>query len=103
MLGVLRIAMSGKIIVLEDFQKMYEPLLQYLESITSADGWGGNSVIRALGHSKSIANSTFIAAFHTIKYLFGWFSIKLHGSECDILKTLQIIDTVKAGSTKWYK
>ena len=58
-----------KNIVLEDFQKMYEPLLQCLESITSTGGSDGNSVIQASGLLRSITNSTFCAAFHTIKYL----------------------------------
>ena len=56
-----------KNILLEDFQKMYEPILQNLESITSTDDRDGNSVIQALIILKSIANSTFIAVFNTIK------------------------------------
>ena len=56
-----------KNILLENFQKMYEPILQSLESITSTDDWDGNSVIQALIILKSIANSTFIAVFNTTK------------------------------------
>ena len=52
---------------MEDFQKMYEPLLQCLGSITSTVGWDGNSVIQASGFLKSTANPTFIDNFHTIK------------------------------------
>ena len=87
-----------KNIVLKDFQKMYESLLQCLESITSTDGWDGNSVIQASGVLKSITNSTFIAVFHTIEYFFGFthsLSWTLQGSECDILTTFQIIGSVK--------
>ena len=51
---------------------MYEPLLQCLESIKSTDGWDNNSVIQTSGHLKSITNSSFIAAFHTIEYFFGF-------------------------------
>ena len=46
----------------------------------------------------SITNSTFIAAFHAIKYLFGLthrLSFKVQGSECDIFKAFQIIGSVK--------
>ena len=76
-----------KIIVPEDFLKMHEPLLQCLVSITSTDGWDGNSVIQASGLLKSKINSTFIAVFHTIKCFFGLahrLSLILRGSECDI-------------------
>ena len=69
-----------KNIVLEDFQKMYEPLLQCLEGITPTDGWDGNSVIQVSG------------------LLFGFthrVSLTLQGSECDILKAFQIIGSVK--------
>ena len=86
-----------KSIVLKDFHKMYEPLLQCLESITTTDGWDGNSVIQASELLKSIANSTFIAAFHTIKY-FLWvhrLSLKWQGSERDILIAFQNIGSVK--------
>ena len=38
-----------KNIVLEDFQNMYEPLVQCLESITSTDSWDSNIVIQASG------------------------------------------------------
>ena len=90
--------MGGKNIVLEDFQKIYEPVLQCLESITSTGGWDGNSGIQASGLLKSIANSTFIAAFHTIKCFFGFthrLSLTLQGSDCDILKAFRIIGSVK--------
>ena len=84
--------------VTEDFQKIYEPLLQCLEIITSTDGWDGNNVIQASELLKSITNSTFIAAFHTIKYFFGFIhrlSLTLQGFECNILKAFQIIGSVK--------
>ena len=87
-----------KSLVLEDFQKMHEPLLQCFESITLTGGWDGNSVIQASGLLKSIRNSTFIASFHTIKYFSGFIhrlSLTLQGSECDILRAFQIIDSVK--------
>ena len=87
-----------KNMVHEDFQKTSEQLLQYLEIITSTDGLDGNSVIQASGLLKSITNSTFIAAFHTIKYFFGFtyrLSLTLQGFECDILKAIQIIGSVK--------
>ena len=83
-----------KSIVLEDFHKMYEPFLQCLESITTTDGWDGNSVIQASELLKSIASSTFIAAFHTIKY-FLWVHRLRQGSECDILIAFQNIGSVK--------
>ena len=61
--------MSGENFVLENFQKMYEPLLQCIESITSTDASNSNSFIQASGLLKSKTNYTFIASFHTIKYL----------------------------------
>ena len=81
--------MCGEKLVLEAFQKMYQPLLQCLESITSTDGWDGKGVIQASGLLKLLTNSTFLAAFHTIKNLFGFtnrLSLTLEGSDCDILK-----------------
>lgn len=45
-------------IALEDFQMIYEPLVQYLESITPTDGWDENSVIQALWLLKLLINST---------------------------------------------
>ena len=36
------------------------------------DDWDGNSVVQPPTLLKSITNSTFIAAFHTIKYFFGF-------------------------------
>ena len=68
---------------------IYEPLLKCLENITSIDGWDG---------LKSVKNSTLIAAFHKIKYFFGFshrLSLKLKGSECNKLKAFQIIGSVK--------
>ena len=90
--------MGGKSIALEDFQKMYGPLLLCLESITSTSGLDANSVIQALGLLKSITNTYSIVAFHTIKYFFSFthrLSLTLQGSECDILKAFQIIGSVK--------
>ena len=84
--------------VTENFQKIYEPLAQCLESITSTDGWDDNSVIQASRLLKSITNSTFIAAFHTVKYFFDFIhrlSLTLQGFECNILKAFQIINSVK--------
>ena len=77
----------------EDFQKIYEPLLQCLQSITLTNGWDSNSVIQASGLLKSITNSTFIAAFHKIKYFFGLvhrLGLTLQGFECNILKAFQL-------------
>ena len=88
----------GKNIVLEDFQNMYEPHLQCLESIKSTDGCDGSSVIQVSGFLKSLRNSTFIAVFHTIKHIFGVthrLNSPLQGSDCDILEAFQIIGSVK--------
>ena len=41
-------AMARKDIVLEDFQKMYVPLLQFLESITLIDSWDVNRIVQML-------------------------------------------------------
>ena len=90
--------MSGENFVLENFQKMYEPLLQCIESITSTDASNSNSFIQASGLLKSKTNYTFIASFHTIKYLFGFkhrWNLTLPCSECYILKAFQIISSVK--------
>ena len=86
-----------KKIVFEDFWKMYGPLLQCIESIRS-NGWDDNSFIRVSGLLKLITYSTFIAAFHKIRYFFGFthrFNLTLRGSECDILKVFQILGSVK--------
>ena len=90
--------MSGENFVLENFQKMYEPLLQCIESITSTDASNSNSFIQASGLLKSKTNYTFIASFHTIKYLFSFkhrWNLTLPCSECYILKPFQIISSVK--------
>ena len=34
---------------MEDFQMIYEPLIQFLKSITSTDGWDGKCVIHTSG------------------------------------------------------
>ena len=76
---------------------MYGPLLQCIESIRS-NGWDDNSFIRVSGLLKLITYSTFIAAFHKIRYFFGFthrFNLTLRGSECDILKVFQILGSVK--------
>ena len=86
-----------KKIVFEDFYKLYGPLLQSIESIRS-NGWDDNSVIKVSGLLKLITNSTFIAAFHTIRYFFGFthrLNLTLQCSECDILKFFQIFGSVK--------
>ena len=83
---------------MEDFQMIYESLIQFLKSITSTDGWDGKCVIHASGLWQSITNSTFIAAFHTIRYFFGFtlkLSLTLQGSECDVLKAFPTIGCVK--------
>ena len=96
-------AMARKDIVLEDFQKMYVPLLQFLESITLIDSWDVNRVVQMLTLLKSITNSTFITAFPTIKNFFDFaqrLSLTLQGSDCDILSFLSYQLCSKASSTK---
>ena len=94
--------MAGKNIVLEDFQKIYVTLLQCLESITSTDGWDRNGIVQVSRLLKSITNSTFITAFQTIKYFFGFthrLSLTLQGSECDILSLSSYRVCSKTSST----
>ena len=87
-----------KHLVLEDFDCMYEPLLDCLRNITLANGWDANSVLQASGLHENLTTALFIAAFHCTKRLFGFtrqLSICLQGSECDVFRGFELIDAVK--------
>ena len=86
-----------KDIILEDFQKIMSHSYNVFKALhQQVVGTATQVLFRC--RDLSITNSTFIAAFHAIKYLFGLthrLSFKVQGSECDIFKAFQIIGSVK--------
>ena len=76
---------------LQDFEDLYEPLLVCLEEISMSKGsktWDSHSKTEAQGLLYQIHSSTFIAAFHSARYLLGYtqsLSQSLQGSTTNII------------------
>ena len=90
-------------IALEEFEEMYPAILMCLERIITPVGndsgitWDSKSVIDGNGLYKSITSPSFIAAFQTVRYLFGFtkdLSVLLQGTANDVLTAYNEINMV---------
>ena len=84
-----------------DFQILYEPLLECLESIRSRHDsdlkWDNKTVTDANGLLCQISTSSFIVSFQCARYFFGYTSAlatMLQGSTMDIMSAYQEIQNV---------
>ena len=81
---------------LQEFDELYEALMCCFEEISSNESneWDTKSISDAYGLLKRITDSTFIIAFQTVHYFFGFtkgLSEKLQGSSLDIAEGYNMI------------
>ena len=85
---------------LNDFNIMYEPLIECLEAVSSLEpGWDGKAVTEAYGILKQITSSTFIASFQTVLHFFAYskgLSTKLQGSSLDVVEAFDMVNHMKS-------
>ena len=86
---------------LEEFQEMHTAVVSCLDSIVSGRNtnctWDSRTVADGNGLNKSITSPAFIAAFQTVRYLFGFtksLSVLLQGSSKDVLTAYNEINLV---------
>lgn len=84
-----------------DFEDLYQPLLLCLETISTNQGgrtWDAKSKTEANGLLHQIKSPTFIAAFQTASYLFGFtksISQSLQGNSMDVVDAYKHISIVR--------
>ena len=88
-------------IALFDFNRLYEAVVHCLESISMNTGrrWDSKSVTEAHGLLRAITSDSFLVAFQTNLYFFGYtkgLSQLLQGSHLDILTAYDEVEAVKS-------
>ena len=82
------------------YDTMYCPLIECLDAIANNDGghWGAKTITEANGLLFNITTPSFIAAFKTNLYFFGYtkhMSINLQGSTMDVISAYRDIKATK--------
>ena len=85
---------------MKDFDTMYCPLIECLDAIANNDGghWGAKTITETNGLLFNITTPSFIAAFKTNLYFFGYtkhMSINLQGSTMDVISAYRDIKATK--------
>jgi len=85
--------------VMEDLHWMYEPIVSTLQDVVKdgARTWESKVLAEAYGLLKVVCSSDFLAAFETVRYIFGFtkqLSLLLQGSSMDILAAFEHVDLV---------
>jgi len=76
---------------------MFEPIIDCLETI--ARSWDAKASTDAYGLLKRVTDHTFILCFQCVLHIFGYvkgLSVKLQGSELDIIHGYEMINRVKS-------
>jgi len=88
--------------IFEDVHDLFEIIVDCLHTITSSPGWDNLTITDASGLLNTISSSAFIAAFETVRFLFGYtkpLSQLLQGESMDVLtaysEVSHIITTLK--------
>ena len=85
--------------ILVNFDDMFEPIIGCFETIASAPSWDAKVSTEAYGLLKKVTDHTFVVCFQVVLHIFGYIkglSIKLQGSELDILHGYEMINQVKS-------
>jgi len=85
--------------VLEDLHRMYQPIVSTLQDVVK-DGvrkWESKVLAEAYGLLRVVSSSDFLAAFETVRFIFGFtkqLSLLLQGSSMDVLAAFEQLDLV---------
>ena len=84
---------------LNNFDIMYEAILICLSAICDCPlEWDSKTKTEAFGFKKNLSDSTFIAAFQSVIFVFGYTSglcRKLQGSTLDVIQAFTLVDDIK--------
>jgi len=83
---------------LQDFDDMYVPLLLCLQAISDETELDSKAKTESNGLLKRLTDSTFIACFQTVLYLFGHVKAlgsKLQGSTLDVVTAYEMVEHVR--------